>query len=392
MKLKSSAALLVGTLFLGTALGGEVNFSVKRAVELNEDFTNLSEVKEKINTFIVSAKFEREFEKDGYLKCSGKSSSKVAAFAAFKKDVELEMVIKESEPKLSVNCEIVSANQKVADAKLSFYKSLFISDEVLYQDLVLPVEKGNMMIDRLIMTKSGLLLTNGEKVSLKAREIYSEDGTIMTFDEGMRKALNQFNRDGLSGGEISIKANKSFGKLNVVMAGKDGDDQLSKALEPINDFSYVDHSRDGVDELLGPCTRNNRISIKRNSSGDLCRDWNPREPIACKKPAEAGPNGQDGEAGMDGNNGGDSGRMIYVTDEAEATFEIAFTAIVGNGGKGALGAPGSLGGKGGEGSRFCSKGKDGKDGQRGKDGMNGVKGKAQASCFQNIQKGINTCK
>lgn len=88
-------------------------------------------------------------------------------------------------------------------------------------------------VDVLEVPPQYVLLTQGRNVQILAKEIYASDMTIRTFEENSTAELG---RAGLSGGTVTINAQKLVGQLTVEMRGQNG----GKGLEKGTDRNYDD--------------------------------------------------------------------------------------------------------------------------------------------------------
>lgn len=74
---------------------------------------------------------------------------------------------------------------------------------------------------RLYIKKDAHLISYENSIEIEADEIFAEGGTLQNFPWG-HQACTPSNWNGLTGGNISIKARRAFGELTIIMVGARG--------------------------------------------------------------------------------------------------------------------------------------------------------------------------
>lgn len=238
------------------------------------------------------------------------------------------------------------------------------------------LENQKLNVKRLFLFSDIPFRTNGFNIEIIADQIISDKGIIETHFENS-KAGNSI--DGLSGGELTIKANSAIGKLNIVMRGQNGGDGLKG---PSFSYRAPDGSPPGWQAKECSCRECPRPTQTR---GCYCYGKGPN-----------GTNGSPGAKGFPGSragNGGSSGILkIEINDGSGLllqTFSLkGFAGIPGPGGDGQPGgiAPQSQG-------KTCegSPGSNGPTGPQGDSGPIGVDGKPGLICVYIASEGRNDC-
>lgn len=243
-----------------------------------------------------------------------------------------------------------------------------VTELVVENEYTLPVplvasQQTVLRLDRLILKKDSVLITQGLNVRIEVDELIVENGEVRSFkaDQVAAQGMN-----GRSGGNIEIFAQKGHGRLNLTLQGERGGRGLSGA---------------APDESL---------------RGDKGADGRPyiitSDGLRVGKFENGSPGGQ-GKAGYQGGTGlrgGDSGTALIKVTEAE-DFQVSVEKSPGQGGLGGIGGAGGLGGYGGEPSKnvdsgfitpALQKGPMGSEGPQGPNGINGPSGNVEKACLQ----------
>lgn len=375
-------------------VSGSMVFEKTRAVELKSDFSNIEEVKEKLNSFNIKARLKKALENDATLACYkfvGGDEIVETVVAAGSTSKTLEVNFNENEVEAKVNCRLRYQEKEIGNADFKLMKSLLIDSPVKLQEISLLKSDHGYELDRLIMTREGILYTGDESFTMSVEQLSAQDSIIQTFTKeeivGQKK-----NATGKSGGNILLNSLKSTGKLTVRMLGQNGDDQTlvprKNESRGKNGASAVAESYTKVCEssllAAGPvCPPNfmsGTIRPMRCSSGPIHCSY---EESSSGRPAGNGDQGPRGHEGMAGNKGGNSGQFSLVSTE-EANFSIDFEIKPGLGGKGGAGGEGGEGGLGGAGAGKHPAGAQGPVGPRGQNGKDGENGTAIKSCTTNL--------
>lgn len=368
-----------------------VTFSQKRAVELKEDFSNLAEVKTKLNSFIVTAEFEKPVESTSYFKCAkavggdDMGTSVLVSEGTISK--EIEIALSEKDLMVDVVCQIITRKKEASSARFTFKKSLLIEKYEKLKSYTISYDSAGYQLDRLIIDKDGGLFIESALVTLNTNDFYSNDGLLGTYSKAEVSPQSFENIIGRDGGHFFIETQRAFGIITAQMAGTHGSDQsqtpADKAFEGVMD----DPNRDSITVTsLAECPFQrtvkpviNNLLTPRGPTSDPCRNWRRPAPV-CVKAAVAGTAGVRGADGFQGNPGGKSGKIKFVTHEAGGSFQMKFEVIPGLGGKGGAAGKGSLGSNGGKATAACGGAPNGIPGAAGDAGKVGDNGLPEISC------------
>lgn len=240
-------------------------------------------------------------------------------------------------------------------------------------------------IQRLFLSSSTPLTTNGFNIEIVTNELISDKGIIQTFPEGSKAS---YSTDGKNGGSIVIKAKSAAGQLKAFMRGQNGGDGLKGE-------SYSSRAADGAPP--GPGTM--ECSCVRCPYRTLMKliEVADAQPMACfcDTIGSDGGNGAAGAKGRQGGragHGGDSGSLkVEIADGSafliQTDSKIGFAGSPGEGGDGQPGGV-ALGSK----TRCSGRvGSNGPGGPKGDVGDSGVDGKTGPICIYIASEGKNDC-
>jgi len=226
----------------------------------------------------------------------------------------------ESGPRLIGSIEVrVPMNLKI-DSLVSVldYKDFFVIDNS---------GRSIFTVDRLILEKEGLLITEGTHLILYVTELIGNGGSIQSFQKGSVAA--DFT-PGRSGGLLELQVEKGLGELSVIMRGEHGG--LGDPGPKVNP------------KIKGPAGKDGHHKGEyRQFLGGV---------FSCVHPpgnGHQGGTGPKGNTGLVGNRGGDSG-IFMLTAPIMAEFSVkvlGVTGVGGQGGHGSQGGPPGPPGKGG---------------------------------------------
>lgn len=372
----------------------EIKFKSSHAVELNDDFTNVDAVKESLNTFKVTTSFSKSLERDVEFVCfnqrldNGEKSNSTKIIAGEKKgEIVISLLNKELE--LNVDCKVTSEGKTLAAQSYTFLTSVLIDSEEKFNTNLFLKASAGYAVDRLILLRTGSLITNTESFKLNIEKLYSQDSSIQTFS-GSDLLGQRGNLAGKSGGVINVFAMSAVGKLRVNMYGQNGDDQTSVPIAitnaPVAGTNAVAETY--VRECFSNCSEEFVAKSNLLDIAEISRTCH--RPPTCKtrlatagSPATSGQNGAKGTVGYQGNAGGNSGYFNLVTN-TEENFDVSFDVRVGSGGGGGAGGVGGPGGVGGSGAGSFPAAPNGANGATGDQGPRGNNGEVSKSCFQNL--------
>ncbi len=230
------------------------------------------------------------------------------------------------------------------------------------QDLVFPPpgESGNaeytLTLSTLELRRQSRIITNGYRLTIRASEIVSEGGHVISFDV-FRKAhdgagLGQNGENGLSSGTVELDATK---------------------LTLVDTLSFDLRGQDGGDGAQG----SPGIPGVRGTQGSPGISG-----LGCQQGGGNGSAGGDGGRGSRGGNGGKGGNggnlviRIKVGFDASRVIANLSGGMGGRGGSGGNGGQPGQGGEGGSGNGFCAGGQPGPPGRPGAGGDPGADGAA----------------
>lgn len=366
----------------------EIKFKSSHAVELNDDFTNVDAVKESLNTFKVTTSFSKSLERDVEFVCfnqrldNGEKSNSTKIIAGEKKgEIVISLLNKELE--LNVDCKVTSEGKTLAAKSYTFLTSVLIDSEEKFNTNLFLKASAGYAVDRLILLRTGSLITNTESFKLNIEKLYSQDSSIQTFS-GSDLLGQRGNLAGKSGGEINVFAMSAVGKLRVNMYGQNGDDQTSvpSAITTRTSPGANAVAETYIQECNSPCAERFLDSTEGERTCHAPARCTTRLSNA-GSPATSGQNGAKGTVGYQGNAGGNSGYFNLVTN-TEENFDVSFDVRVGSGGDGGAGGIGGPGGVGGSGAGSFPAAPNGANGATGDQGPRGNNGEVSKSCFQNL--------
>jgi hypothetical protein len=379
-----------------TVIKNGVNFTLKRSVELEDDFSNIEEVKSKLNTFRILAKFNNPIETASFIRCSkvlgGGTQYPLLNITEGSLSKELEISLDESELNIEVNCQVTTNKKELSSASFRLNKSLLIKNQANFKSFIIGKDESGYILDRLIIERGAGLYFGSDDVRLQVKDLYSDNGIVGTFKKDELHPHPIENQIGRSGGNVSIYAEKSFGSINVNFIGGQGSDQAQ-----IPDAKNIvgllnDSSRDSVtDYRIETCPFLRFKPVTKARESDPCRNWKDKRIPFCAKSAVSGAMGINGENGFKGNPGGNSGRLTLITQKVHTGFTALFQIEAGAGGKGGNAGLGSEGTNGGKGSEACAPGEKGANGRSGSMGTNGDSGLIEISCVENLSLKTQTC-
>lgn len=244
---------------------------------------------------------------------------------------------------------------------------IFSSTEVLTKD---SVTKAN----RIFFKKTALIETGKFNFTLEADEIFFEEGAHIINFTTLPRVEPQ--KDGLTGGTISIVSRIAHGKVDIELNGSNGGKGMTA-------FPWIIPGSNGKD-------------------GDPAEALPQNHPArACLKPPTNGapaPDGAQGKTGFPGEKGGNSGALIVEISE-QSEVEVNHSEKPGIGGEGGEGGKGQLPGQpgragAGEPTGACPNASDGpataKIGNSGEQGSIGPDGDYGTICIS-VGKGPNQC-
>lgn len=258
------------------------------------------------------------------------------------------------------------------DESREFHKDIQISEPISLEE--------ELIVNRLLITTGGRIITNGHDLTIKAKKIIiedtynpgaafrPEDAHILTVLPGTKSSTTEGKP---AHARIKIEAKEAVGDLRVALIGFDGNDGVT----PIFEHPQASPGKDGT-----PGESQDIAKYCADERGRPCRSE-----FVCKvnpTKAEKGEPGKRGLQGASGQEGGDSGDLVIEIENSDY-FTAKVLTLPGSGGIRGVPGKGGLGGLPGKTpapARGCKatapadRGDDGADGPEGEDGKPGQVG------------------
>jgi hypothetical protein len=314
---------------LGNISASDFKIVSKRRVELNSTEDNYLEYKENINNHqlvfeplngqIVGAEVVCT---KGIIKNGAKTYSSAFDIHGEKAIVDIQLE-KDDKNETEFNCEIQDHGEVIFSKVITLKKSYIISKSENPQKLGI----ANSSIGTLLLEKGGEIATFGEDTEIEIDELISDGGDISTFPK-IDPPSTPNDSNGLSGGNITIKARSGTGKMTFNLIGLNGGKQtkIPEQIQKIPKFT---------NDLNGSC----------KGSRDIRSKYYEEKKCFGKK----GLTGFKGEKGFPGYNGGNTGSVHFIQNK-KSDLEIKIIYTPGKGSVGGEGGKGGNGSKGGSGS------------------------------------------
>jgi hypothetical protein len=296
------------------------------------------------------------------------------------------------------------AKKEEAQPKATHIKDLIIQEPTAFSSAQY------LVVNRLILSRDGRIVTNGSDLRIEANEIISDEGVIEPFAEDTFAVPGTA---GKNGGHIYITAKTGRGTLYIYGRGQNGG-----------------HGVDGFPGGIGKAGKEGRIAMGTHEKADVVCNcghtaWKLKKDLASdnlflqmiafqqflahkmmhrciSEPGDGAPGEQGGAgaSGGDGGRGGDSARIYVAVDDA-STLQIKAYPIPGKGGTGGSGGRGGDGGRGGApgnhnldhfgNCRDAAYGPKGAPGDRGQPGQPAAAGNALPMCIKLGSTGFGDC-
>lgn len=258
-----------------------------------------------------------------------------------------------------------------------------------------------LVVNRLILSREGRIITQGSDLRIEANEILSDDGIIEPFESNVPALPGM---PGRSGGTITILAKSGRGTLFINGRGQNGghgiDGPAGRPGKPGKEGRIALGTHEKVD-VVCQCGHIARDLKQKFADGNVFEKVFVYQQLVAHRMMhrciqEAG-DGHPGEQGGAGSNGGDGGRggdsaRIYVAVDDASTLQIKAYPIPGQGGTGGSGGRGGDGGRGGApgdhdldyfgNCRDAAHGPAGASGDKGQTGRNGITGNTLPMCIK----------
>lgn len=303
------------------------SFQVLKTKNTNllDDYSNLKEFKEDINTYKIKFRSKYGNIKNTIINCEKMNLSERKRYVVKThfnevKEVDFLLEISDEDPnETNFLCEVKDNTEEIERIKIKLLKSYIVSKDENWNTF-LPTEK----IETLLIEKDVTLYSHEMSVILESRTFISLGGSIKTFPQTFADSTLPDN-NGKSGGSIIISSLVGRGHLNVDLRGLNA----------------------GARTTVPP---KNQTRTEKNTNKNGCipeYDTPPRNESLCY--GLKGHPGQQGIKGLTGFSGGDSGVFIIKIQERN-DFNIQVNYRPGKSGVGGIGGEGGDGGEGGSGS------------------------------------------
>lgn len=286
--------------------------SVKKKVELLNDFSNLEDFKSHINTYTVQFDTLSGHYMDSKVECQraffdGAKDLFIGTFDKTGAKAEVEIQLSKSDISLvEFECVLSTKGEEQESVSVKLLKNYVITGVSSFAASIGADKFGTLLLD-----KDAVLSTNGIDTSLNIKELISIGGKIVTHEESKTNSTRDL-RPGASGGLIEITTENALGSLTVELRGLNGGKQTNVP-EKETRIPPRDPKLDGV-----------------GTAG------------------KRGLKGYKGKKGFDGFPGGDSGslRITFLKNNNLKLNVNYFPGKGSNGSFGGIGGPGGPGGKG----------------------------------------------
>jgi len=354
------------------SIDNKIDIEFSRTIEINKN-SDINELIEKQSQYNLRVNTINNFQlSDSSLKCfditNPIANPILINSSKFLDDSSAEVHFDFSKSKVIENivkCDIFIKDNVVKSFKKSFYKDVVINSELTFDELNPGLNAGENKIGALIISSTGIFYIKNADLKLVANDVFFSSGSLIsTFKKDeIDKTLD--NKDGLSGGNLTIDSKNIYGVLSARFLGKNGGRQMK-----------VPSKKEDRPITFSNLFLNNHFDCKNVGQGQ---------------------NGENGDDGFPGLNGGNSGnlKISYTDINNLTTKELNFIP--------GLGSNGGTGGRSGKGTKgqiinfsydngfdnSCTKnckahmikgnckgidgidGVDGKEGIKGKDGIKG---------------------
>lgn len=306
----------------------EVTFYIKRSIEIKDDLSNYDEFVQNLNTFNISAQVKNPRTPQAILECVNPAninwSEEYRADLIDGKSGTVNIKLsKDAKNLTSFNCSVKDEfKQIIGEAKIELRKDYLASDFRSAKEIGLI--EGINKIGALVIHNS-TLTTEGMNLNIKATDFIAKDNAkIESFKT--TDLASEDNIIGKSGGIINISAERSFGKLQVNMRGKNGGRNTSV------DKSYNDFSANSITT----CPQwTGQVVMQTGGGHSICMDGMggcgpipvTKHYISFTKLTYEFPN-----SAPKGAQGGDSGSFFLHTNTS--SMEVIIHKESGRGGKG----------------------------------------------------------
>lgn len=302
-----------------------ISLKFERIVSLEKLFNDPMAHIRAINSYIIKAVIS-DVTPDTQLVCYklvfNQRYNRMEASPDAQQVAKIRTELSSSDPnEVEYECSVIDSGNVIYSKNFKIYKSFAVEG---YKSLSMLGISQTDKIGTLFITEDSSLIIEDKDFDLEVQDLISSRGTIATFaKEDVTK--NYDDSIGLSGGSIHIKAQRSFGQLNIELRGKNGGPRTTSPEDKIGRLP-------ADPKLNGKCRH---------------RDGRPnRNATACF--GKKGHRGVKGEKGYEGFPGGDSGKLKFeVKEQTELKLNVIFEpgkgSPGGKGGKGGFGSPGGIG-------------------------------------------------
>lgn len=304
-----------------------VSLKFERIVSLEKLFKDPRAHIRAINSYIIKAVI-KDATPDTQLVCYrlvfNQRYNKMEALPDDQQIAKIRTELSDRDPnEVEYECSVTENGNVVFSKNFKMYKSFAVEGFKILSKLGISQSD---KIGTLFITEDSTLILDDKDFNLEVQDLISSGGTIATFEKE-EVTRNYDDSIGLSGGSIHIKAQRSFGQLNIELRGKNGGPRTTSP-------------KDKTERLAADPNLNGKCR-HRSDGGSPNRNIQ-----ACF--GKKGHRGVKGEKGYEGFPGGDTGKLIFeVKEQTDLKLNVLFEPGKGSpgskGGKGGFGSPGGIG-------------------------------------------------
>ena len=246
---------------------GIFSVEVRKHTTLKEDYSNLEEFKDNINTFTAQFEVTSGSAYEHQINCvksyfDTDQASFKASFGQFKSIVNLDLEVAAKDPSpVTIKCNISDKAEVVQSFEFVLNKSYIIENKASFIQAI-----SNPNIHTLLIEEGATLITDGKDLEVKIDHLIALNGAkiiTMTQEEAIQ-TLSDFS--GRSGGSLNFEINKVQGNLVVELRGQNAG-EVTTIPDPISEVPPKHEKHNGKCGNKGNAGANNpKIIFDLNSN------------------------------------------------------------------------------------------------------------------------------